>query len=247
MNWIPQNFRSRKIHSDLCEEMRLHIEERTEQLMREGIRSIEAERQARVAFGNPTLIEERSRQVWQWPTVESAWTDVRFSLRQLRKSRGITIAAVFTLALAIGANAIVFGLMDGLILRPLNVPQAENLYGTNYGNNPTWQSYPNYLDCAIVTTVSKIWQLSTWSWASVWTRARIRQSQTVSLPPATTSTCCGFIPILAASSMPPMNVARTAHRISCLPTPTGTPASRAIRESSAVRFSSTSTLTPSSA
>jgi tetrahydromethanopterin S-methyltransferase subunit F len=53
---------------------------------------------------------------------------------------------VSTLALAIGANAIVFGLMDGLILRPLNVPQSENPYGTNFGNNPTWQSYPNYLD-----------------------------------------------------------------------------------------------------
>ena len=72
--------------------------------------------------------------------------DLRFSLRQLRKSPGFALTAVFTLALAIGANAVVFGIFNGMILRPLDVPQAESLYGTQYGNNPGWQSYPNYLD-----------------------------------------------------------------------------------------------------
>ena len=146
MTWISGIFGRRRIFNDLNEEMRLHIEERAEQLTCEGMSAREAERQARVAFGNSTLLEERSREVWQWPTLESIWTDLRFSIRQLSRSRGITIAAVPTLALAIGANAIVFGLMDGLILRPLNLAQSDNLYGTNYGTNPTWQSYPNYLD-----------------------------------------------------------------------------------------------------
>ena len=106
----------------------------------------EAEQQARAAFGNRTLLEQRSRDVWQWPTLESIAADVRFALRQLRKSPGFTIAAVLTLALAIGANAVVFGIMDGLVLRPLNVPQSESLYGTHYGDNLAWQSYPNYID-----------------------------------------------------------------------------------------------------
>lgn len=72
--------------------------------------------------------------------------DLLYAFRQLRKSPGFTTAAVVTLALAIGANAVVFGVMDSLILRPLNVPEAENLYGTEYGLDTGFQSYLNYLD-----------------------------------------------------------------------------------------------------
>jgi predicted permease len=146
MVWMPNIFRRGKLYDDLSEEMHLHIEERVEQLMSEGLSPQEARRRARIAFGNPALVEERSREVWQWPTLESILADVRFALRQLRKSPGFTTAAVLTLALAIGANAVVFGVMDGLVLRPLNVPQSENLYGTQNGDNPAWQAYPNYLD-----------------------------------------------------------------------------------------------------
>src|SRR6267154_2747403 len=60
--------------------------------------------------------------------------DLRYTLRQLRKSPGFTVAAVLTLAMAIGANAVVFGVMNGLILRPLNVPQAESLYAIEHGS-----------------------------------------------------------------------------------------------------------------
>src|ERR1017187_1018102 len=131
MDWIPQIFRRRKIYDDLADEMRLHIEERAEQLMGEGMSVKEAERQARVAFGNPALLEERSREVWQWPTLESILADMRFALRLLRKSPGFTIAAVFTLMLAIGANAVVFGVLNALILRPVNVPDAQSLHAIN--------------------------------------------------------------------------------------------------------------------
>jgi len=146
MNWIPNVHRRRKLYDDLSEEIRLHLEERAEQLMGEGMSPKEAEQGARRAFGNRTLLEEHSREVWQWPAMESIWADMRFALRQLRRSPGFAIAAVLTLALAIGANAVVFGIFNGMILRPLDVPQAESLYGTEYGNNPGWQSYPNYLD-----------------------------------------------------------------------------------------------------
>ncbi len=129
MNWIPQVFRRRKLYEDLSEEIQLHIEERAEQLMGQGMSPKEAGQQARRAFGNRTLLEGCSREVWQWPTLESIWADVRFALRQMRRSPGFTIAAVSTLALAIGANAVVFGLMDGLLLRPLNIPRYKSVYG----------------------------------------------------------------------------------------------------------------------
>jgi len=147
MNWIPPMFRRRKIYSELAEEIRLHMEERADQLMREGMSTEEAERTARRAFGNRTLLEERSREVWQWPTLESIGADVRFALRQFRRSPGFALAAIVTLALAIGANAVVFAVLNGFFLRPLNVPNGESLYALQRGHDTyIAQSYPDYLD-----------------------------------------------------------------------------------------------------
>jgi len=147
MNWIPRIFRRHRLYDELSEEMRLHIEERVEQLTREGLSAREAERQARIAFGNPTVIEERSRAVWQWPTLESIAADIRFAVRQLRRSPGFTIAAVLTLALAIGANAVVFSILNAFLLRPLAVARPNSLYQLQHANETSAnQSYPDYLD-----------------------------------------------------------------------------------------------------
>jgi len=73
--------------------------------------------------------------------------DLRYSIRQLRKSPGFTITAVLTLAMAIGATAAVFSVLNGLILRPLNVPKAESLYGIERADDKELgQSYPDFVD-----------------------------------------------------------------------------------------------------
>jgi predicted permease len=73
--------------------------------------------------------------------------DLRFAFRQIHHSPGFAVTAVLTLALAIGANAVVFAILNSLILRPLDVPHAQSLYGIQRGKDkdPT-ESYPDYLD-----------------------------------------------------------------------------------------------------
>jgi predicted permease len=127
MNWLPDIFRRRKIYGDLAEEMRLHLEERTEQLISEGMSRQEAQEAARRAFGNSTLLEERSREVWQLPFVESLGRDLKLVFRRLGKSPGFAATVILTLAIGIGANTAVFSVVNSVLFKPLPYPDAEQL------------------------------------------------------------------------------------------------------------------------
>jgi hypothetical protein len=127
MNWLPGIFRRNKLYGDLTEEMRLHLEERTEQFMGEGMSRREAEQATRRAFGNATLLEERSREVWQFPLVESLATDLKLVFRRLGKSPGFAATVILTLAIGIGANAAVFSVLNSVLFKPLPYPHAEQL------------------------------------------------------------------------------------------------------------------------
>jgi predicted permease len=133
--------------TELDEELRSHIQHRADDLERSGLRRAEAERRARVEFGGYIHYEQESRSAIGGNFLESLAQDVRFSLRKLRKSPGFTIAAILTLALAIGANSVVFSVMNAFLLRPLNVPDAQSLYELQHANEASaYESYPDYVD-----------------------------------------------------------------------------------------------------
>jgi predicted permease len=130
----------------LREEIEEHIALQTEDNLRAGLPPVEARRQAMLKFGGVEAMKQDYRAERGLQFIENLARDLRFAFRMVRKSPGFTAVALVTLAMAIGANAVVFGVMDALILRPLNVPHAESLYGTEYGVDTGFQSYPNYVD-----------------------------------------------------------------------------------------------------
>ena len=79
--------------------------------------------------------------------METFKQDLWFALRMMRKNFGFTMAAVLCLMLGIGANVVVFGVLNSLILRPLDVPRPESLYSIERASDKIGsESYPNYID-----------------------------------------------------------------------------------------------------
>ena len=140
-------FRRTRVEQELDEELQYHLEQRTEEYLAQGLTPAQAQRAALRAMDGLTQCKEECRESRGVTLIENAVQDIRYGLRVLAQSPGFTAVAVLTLALGIGANAVVFGILNGLILHPLNVPRWESLYSIERpGTFGEYQSYPDYVD-----------------------------------------------------------------------------------------------------
>ncbi|HTH50078.1 MAG TPA: ABC transporter permease, partial [Candidatus Limnocylindria bacterium] len=123
-------FRKRELDTEMAEEMRSHIELRTQENVAAGMNPEEARYAALRQFGRTESLQEQCRDQRGVSGLENLMRDFRFGVRQLRRNPGFTTVAVFTLALAIGANLTIFALIDGILLRPLPFPGGDRLVTT---------------------------------------------------------------------------------------------------------------------
>ena len=112
----------RQAEEDLQEELRLHLELERERHRDAGLSEADAQRAARRRLGNGTLIRERTRDVWGWRWLDDLGRDARHAVRSLGRSPGFAAAVVLVLALGTGANAAMFGIVYGVLLRAAALP-----------------------------------------------------------------------------------------------------------------------------
>src|SRR5271163_4017063 len=145
-----------RILRELDQDIRDHIEIETQDNMERGMSPNQARYAALRKFGNVTRIKEETREVWVAVWLEQLLQVIRFGLRTLLRSPGLTVAAVLAIALGIGVNVGIFSVLNGVALRLLPVPRAEQIVSVNqilHGrftrnthNGGNLFSYAEYLD-----------------------------------------------------------------------------------------------------
>jgi macrolide transport system ATP-binding/permease protein len=136
-----------RMETELQRELAHHLQQLTAEFERGGYSREEAMRMAKREFGGSEHVKDWCRDERPWAWMYGIGQDVALALRQMRRAPGFAATAVVTLALGIAANVIVFGVLQGLILRPLNVPHADRLMTLQpkQGGGP-FVSYPEARD-----------------------------------------------------------------------------------------------------
>jgi len=148
-------FRRDRFDRELAEEMQTHLEMQAEENRENGIPAEEAHYAARRQFGNAMLLRETSRRVWGWGSLERLVQDVRYACRTMLRSPGLTMAAVLSIALGIGADTAIFSLMDGRWFRPLPVQDPGGLLRVFTGARQTPEDELSYADYADIRKTSR--------------------------------------------------------------------------------------------
>src|ERR1700686_4341114 len=160
MKWLTEMARRltmllhrRQFDADLEEEMRLHLELRHQEHVDAGMSAEDARFAARRRFGNTTALQETSHVAWGWEWLENLVQDASYGVRAMRRSPGVTLVSLLSLALGIGANTAIFSLVDAVLLKSLPVKEPGRLVlfgeGLDQGisdgfPNPWLYSYPFY-------------------------------------------------------------------------------------------------------
>jgi predicted permease len=217
---LTATFLRRGLEDDLDEELHSHLEMATEINLSKGMSAEDARHEARRSFGGIEQTKELYRDRRGLPFLETAFQDLRFGLRMLRRDPGFSILAILCLTLGIGANAAVFSWIEGILFRPYPaVAHQERLLaltGTARSEaGHTGLSWPDFIDvrrnCTLFESfvVSKI----TGTTLSIGDRA---ERTTGSIVSDNYFDALGVRPILGRGFEPGEDLGRNAHPVTII-------------------------------